>query len=75
MLAIAQICRQIRFVTFLILWYAIGGYLYWIIIYSQAVWSPQFKTCEDFAFTDPMGNYQNVKTPLLHNTKMPSPSA
>jgi hypothetical protein len=39
------------------------------------VWSPQFKTCEDFAFTDPMGNYQNVKTPLLHNTKMPSPSA
>ena len=40
MLGIGQVCRAIRFVTFIIMLYTIGGTIWWLVIFSRAVWSP-----------------------------------
>ena len=75
MLGIGQICRAIRLVTFIIMIYTIGGTIWWLVIFSRAVWSPQLEACANVALFDPASNYLNVKTPLLNNEAMPTAAA
>ena len=72
MVGIGQVCRAIRVVTFIIMLYTIGGTIWWLVVFSQAVWSPQLDACEAVALTDPASNYLNITSPLLHNLKMPT---
>lgn len=73
MLGIGQVCRAIRLVTFVIMIYTIGGTIWWLVIFSKAVWSPALDACEAVALTDPASNYLNVTSPLIHNSGMPTP--
>jgi hypothetical protein len=55
--------------------YTIGGTIWWLVIFSQAVWSPQLEACANQALIDPNSNYSNVSTPMLHNSRMPTAQA
>ena len=72
MLGVGQVCRAIRLVTFIIMIYTIGGTIWWLVIFSRAVWSPALDACEAVALTDPNSNYLNVSSPMIHNLEMPS---